>query len=238
MTSPVAWDALVEVVEQLNEVVAVFCGPEHLLAYYNPALAALFGERPLGQHAGEAFPELPEWVALLDKTRDQGVPQWTIAMPVEVREGTDTEGGAGNFGNTGNTGNPPNISDISQAEVPSRRTTAGRQHLSLDVLSSPLRDGAGTQWGVLVLAREVTNRACRCREAQRTALIARIATDLSRSLDLEETARAVTRVGADLLEGWCTVDLVELDGSLRRLAGPTKSPSSSRYWRSWPPTPT
>ncbi len=174
----------------MNEAVAVFSGPGHLLAYYNHALANLLGERPLEVSYGKAFPELQDWGPQLDRAWREGGAVYVPGMPLEVRQ------------------DPTAASPMEQR--------------AFDVSFTRLTDKAGSAWGVLVLARDITAARVATERAQRAALIARIATELSRSLDLEETGRSVTRVGADLLGGCSVVDLWEPNSSLKRLAGSHK----------------
>jgi PAS domain S-box-containing protein len=61
---------------------------------------------------------------------------------------------------------------------------------------------------------------------------------LGASLDLDETLAAVTRLAVPTIADWCVVDLLEDDGSIRRVAAahtdPSKSELAFELGRQWP----
>jgi PAS domain S-box-containing protein len=61
---------------------------------------------------------------------------------------------------------------------------------------------------------------------------------LGASLDLEETLAAVTRLAVPAVADWCAIDLLEDDGSIRRVAAahtdPSKSELAFELGRQWP----
>jgi anti-sigma regulatory factor (Ser/Thr protein kinase)/GAF domain-containing protein len=88
----------------------------------------------------------------------------------------------------------------------------------------PLPNDDGSVWGVACIGRDVTANRLANERARHVALVTRIATDLSRSLDLQETANVLTGLAANLLGGWSVLDLWLPDGSLQRVAGSHQEP--------------
>ncbi|UXY28467.1 SpoIIE family protein phosphatase [Streptomyces sp. HUAS TT20] len=66
-----------EVLDRVPALVALVHGPDHRIAYVNDAYAAAFGQRPLGEPAREALPELAELglLPLLDQVLRSGKPR-------------------------------------------------------------------------------------------------------------------------------------------------------------------
>ncbi|MDP9224916.1 MAG: SpoIIE family protein phosphatase [Actinomycetota bacterium] len=79
MTAEVAWrslrlDSMQAAWDASPTLIVLTLGPEHLVAYQNPASRRLFGPRPLGVEIGSAFPELsPSARATLDEVLRGGV---------------------------------------------------------------------------------------------------------------------------------------------------------------------
>ena len=82
------------------------------------------------------------------------------------------------------------------------------------VLISPF-DPPGITAGFLASVYDITER----KNAERTAqFLAEAGEILNRSLDYEETLRAITSMVVPRFADWCFVDLVEADGGFRRIA--------------------
>jgi PAS domain S-box-containing protein len=85
----------------------------------------------------------------------------------------------------------------------------------LHLEASPVRDASGrVTAGILTLA-DVTER---WRSEQALHFLAEASAAVGSSLDYETTLRTVARLAVPTLADWCVVDLVQRDGSLRRIA--------------------
>ncbi len=104
------------------------------------------------------------------------------------------------------------------------------------VLISPF-DPQGLTAGFLASVYDITER----KNAERTAqFLAEAGEILNRSLDYEETLRAITSMVVPRFADWCFVDLVEADGGFRRIAvahpgGPGDDALATRLRRSYAP---
>jgi PAS domain S-box-containing protein len=81
--------------------------------------------------------------------------------------------------------------------------------------STPLRDDTGRRFGRVSFFRDVT--AERKRERAQRFLV-HASRELGSTLDYEATLRRVASLAVPELADWCTVDVVEPDGSIRLLA--------------------
>jgi PAS domain S-box-containing protein len=88
-----------------------------------------------------------------------------------------------------------------------------RVDVSLTV--SPVKNAAGRIVGASKIARDITKRK-RAEEAQR--FLAEASRELASSLEYQTTLVNVARMAVPTLADWCTVDIVEEDGSTKRLA--------------------
>jgi PAS domain S-box-containing protein len=108
--------------------------------------------------------------------------------------------------------------------------------IPIDDSGAPIKDDEGNILGVVLIFRDVTERrraeeeraqhllreqAARA-EAEaaerRAAFLAEASKVLGSSLDYEATLASVARLAVPRMADWCVVDMVEADGSLRRLA--------------------
>jgi PAS domain S-box-containing protein len=83
--------------------------------------------------------------------------------------------------------------------------------------------------------RDITRRK---RREEDDRFLAEAGVLLGASLDLEETLEAVTRLAVPAIADWCAIDLLEDDGSIRRVAAahadPSKSELAYELGRRWP----
>jgi len=104
-----------------------------------------------------------------------------------------------------------------------------------DVLE--LMTAIGSQIGLFVQHREA-EAAIRSSE-RRFAFLAEASALLAASLNYERTLAKVARLGVPTLADWCAVDVLEADGSIRRLAvahmDPEKVSLANRMRRRYPP---
>jgi GAF domain-containing protein len=95
----------------------------------------------------------------------------------------------------------------------------------------------GTQIGLFIQHREA--EASIRASAQRFAFLAEAGALLAASLNYERTLAKVARLGVPDLADWCAVDVLETDGTIRRLAvahmDPAKVALANRMRRRYPP---
>jgi GAF domain-containing protein len=95
----------------------------------------------------------------------------------------------------------------------------------------------GSQIGLFMQHREAEG-AIRASE-RRFAFLAEASALLAASLNYERTLAKVARLGVPTLADWCAVDVLEADGSIRRLAvahlDPEKAALANRMRRRYPP---
>ena len=95
----------------------------------------------------------------------------------------------------------------------------------------------GSQIGLFMQHREA-EAAIRASE-RRSAFLAEAGALLAASLNYERTLAKVARLGVPTLADWCAVDVLESDGSIRRLAiahvDPAKAALANRMRRRYPP---
>lgn len=82
-----------------------------------------------------------------------------------------------------------------------------------DITELRTADAKATQLAVEKAAREAAERAER-----KMAFLADASAELASSLDHQTTLATITRLAVPEMADWCAVDLVEADGSIRRLA--------------------
>ena len=116
------------------------------------------------------------------------------------------------------------------------RKDGSRLDVSLSV--SPLRDSAGRISGAATIARDITQRR-HTDEAQ--GFLGEASALLAASLDYETTLARVAHVAVPRLGDWCAVDVLDEDGSVRRLAVAHVDPAKVAWARElqerYPPDP-
>src|SRR5436190_19465717 len=79
------------------------------------------------------------------------------------------------------------------------------------------------------------------RAREQLAFLAEASATLSASLDYDRTLARVAKLAVPRLADWCSIDMVEEDGSLRQLAvahaDPAKVRLARQYRKRWPPHP-
>ncbi len=129
------------------------------------------------------------------------------------------------------TGNPITGVEIS-GETPGRRGVTQTWMCGW----YPVRRPGGELVGVGAVVAEITERAAlleaervareRAERAERqAAYLAEVGEILASSLDWEENLARVVRVSVRAKAEWCTADLLQRDGTIRRLAGAHRDPS-------------
>jgi signal transduction histidine kinase len=84
---------------------------------------------------------------------------------------------------------------------------------------------AGTQTAGLVAAEDHDEAAVRHRAAASLRFLARASAELSETLEYDETLSRVTHLAVPEMADWCTVDLLEQDGTIRRVAAAHADPA-------------
>jgi PAS domain S-box-containing protein len=140
----------------------------------------------------------------------------------------------------------PNIQSAFEEVIGGRSNPAGyelrfrrRDERRFDalVLISPFEQ-AGRAPGFLASVYDITER----KAAERTArFLAEAGEILGRSLDYEETLRAISDLVVPRFADWCFIDLVEADGGFRRIAvahppGPEHEAIARKLQRTYAPT--
>lgn len=116
------------------------------------------------------------------------------------------------------------------------RKDGSRVNVSLTI--SPVRNADGKVVGASKIARDIT-----ARKKQEAALrfVAEASKLLGELLDVPSTLQKVARLAVPQFADWCAVDMLEADGSLRRLAvahvDPSKVELVSEFHRRHPPDP-
>jgi PAS domain S-box-containing protein len=87
--------------------------------------------------------------------------------------------------------------------------------VDISLTVSPVKDATGRIVGASKIARDITRRK---RAAQAQKFLTDSSREIASSLDYETTLKNVARMAVPALADWCTVDVVEDDGSLKRLA--------------------
>ncbi|WP_375506754.1 PAS domain S-box protein [uncultured Nostoc sp.] len=83
-----------------------------------------------------------------------------------------------------------------------------------DLLVEPLRDVDNSIQGIICVGVNITERK---QAEERLRHIAQISSLLSTSLDYEETLEQIAKISVPQLADWCSVDILNEDGSIRRL---------------------
>jgi PAS domain S-box-containing protein len=111
-----------------------------------------------------------------------------------------------------------------------------RLHISLTV--SPVRNDAGEIIGASKIARDITERK-RTQEGAQFLLDA--STALAAIVDYASTLNKVAHLAVPFFADWCAIDMVQDDGTLRRLAAvhtdPAKIALATELSRRYPPRP-
>lgn len=99
----------------------------------------------------------------------------------------------------------------------------------LDAAVSPLFDEKGELAAVICQAVDVTGRGNQDERLRVSMALNRVALELSRSLEVDQVARAVTRMAAEVFSGWGILDLWQPDGSLVRVAATHHDPGMQPF---------
>jgi PAS domain S-box-containing protein len=103
---------------------------------------------------------------------------------------------------------------------------------------APIRSAAGDIIGVVLVFRDVTERK---RAEQATRFLADASKSLAALVDYDSTMQKVARLAVPSFADWCAVDVVDPDGSLRRVAvahaNPSKVELAHELHRRYPPDP-
>ncbi|MEH1832496.1 MAG: PAS domain S-box protein [Nostoc sp.] len=97
-----------------------------------------------------------------------------------------------------------------------------------DLLVEPLRDVDNTIQGITCAAVNITERK---QGEERLRYIAEISSILSTSLDYEETLQQIAEISVPQLADWCSVEILNEDGSIRRLPIAHADPSKAEWAR-------
>jgi PAS domain S-box-containing protein len=104
--------------------------------------------------------------------------------------------------------------------------------LPISVTVSPIRNKAGQIIGASKIARDISDRKRAEAEAERaqrrTMFIARMAELLSASLDYEARLKDVTTLAVPALADWASLDILDADGHMRRLAVAHADPAKTQ----------
>jgi PAS domain S-box-containing protein len=106
------------------------------------------------------------------------------------------------------------------------------------VSASPIYDAAGKYCGSLGLVSDITER----RRAERSAqFLADASAALAALVDYHSTLQKVAALAVPYFADWCTVDMLEADGSVRRVAvahvDPAKVQLAKEVYERFPPNP-
>lgn len=102
------------------------------------------------------------------------------------------------------------------------RMTSGGTFINVSVTISPIKDARGTVIGASTIARDISERVQL--EKERTALLARqsflakASSILNSCLEYEVTLTNLVNLIVPAIASWCSIDLVEENGSLKCLA--------------------
>jgi signal transduction histidine kinase len=109
---------------------------------------------------------------------------------------------------------------------------------------SPIRDASRATIGVTTVARDISERKALLRShqearaeasaaQQRMVFLGDVSAALVESLDYETTLASVARLAVPQIADWCTVDVVDDEGTLRRLAVAHVDPAKVELAREW-----
>jgi PAS domain S-box-containing protein len=100
--------------------------------------------------------------------------------------------------------------------------------IDISLTVSPIRGASGEIIGASKIARDITARKRAEREQK---FLAEANSLLASSLDYETTLKSVADMAVPALADWCAVDILEDDGSIRRLAVAHAVPSKAEWAR-------
>ncbi|PHM11436.1 PAS domain S-box protein [Nostoc sp. 'Peltigera malacea cyanobiont' DB3992] len=106
-------------------------------------------------------------------------------------------------------------------------TTSGKDCF-YDLLVEPLRDADNSILGITCAGVNITERKL---AEERLRYIAQISSLLSTSLDYEQTLEQIAKISVPQLADWCSVDILNEDGSIRRLPIAHADPSKAELAR-------
>ncbi|MEH2127267.1 PAS domain S-box protein [Nostoc sp.] len=106
-------------------------------------------------------------------------------------------------------------------------TTSG-EDCFYDLLIEPLRDADNSILGIICAGVNITERK---QAEERLHYIAQISSLLSTSLDYEQTLEQIAKISVPQLADWCSVDILNEDGSIRRLPIAHADPSKAELAR-------
>jgi PAS domain S-box-containing protein len=116
------------------------------------------------------------------------------------------------------------------------RKDGSRVDVSLTI--SPIKNGEGKVIGASKVARDITAGK---RKAEAARFLADASSLLSEVMDVTSTLQKVARLAVPFFADWCSVDLLNEDGSLRRLAVAHINPEmvllAHEIYRRYPPDP-
>jgi PAS domain S-box-containing protein len=115
----------------------------------------------------------------------------------------------------------------------------------IDDSAAPILDDKGHVAGVVLIFRDITERKRAeegLRQGERAArFLAQASADLAELTDYESTLRKLAGIAVPSFADWCAVDLVDSDGTLRRLAvthtDPAKVDLADEHRTRYPPRP-
>jgi PAS domain S-box-containing protein len=94
--------------------------------------------------------------------------------------------------------------------------------LPISLTVSPIRDEAGTITGASKIVRDISDRKRAEADAQKahfqTEFVARMVTRLSESVEYETRLKAIPNLAVPSIADWSTIDILQEDGHIRRLA--------------------
>ncbi|MHC5599195.1 MAG: PAS domain S-box protein [Nostoc sp.] len=97
-----------------------------------------------------------------------------------------------------------------------------------DLLVEPLKDADNNIQGITCAGVNITERK---QAEERLRYIAQISSVLSTSLDYEQTLEQIAKISVPQLADWCSVDILNEDGSIRRLPIAHADPSKAELAR-------
>jgi PAS domain S-box-containing protein len=158
--------------------------------YANDAAAAEFGFQSVHELLQTSVDDLTRRYELLDE-EDNPLPNEQLPGSIAVREGRSAV-----------------------ATVRFRSLDTGRERWSI-VKATPGFDESGNVQYAINVFSDITERK---REEDAQRFLAGASAVIASSLDYESTLKSVAQLAVPVLADWCTVDLLEDDGSLKRLA--------------------